>query len=233
MAGTADIDLGTDQRKQELESAFVGAMDAADTYVNSYEQLHGRLKEAFFELARARYAMGVHSVSPAQFSSQLEASKRVRFGNHGAETSLLILEEDQESAGLRRRSLSLNNKQSQVEEEFEKIGPSTPRRQSAQRQYQGKDSLIASLEEKYVTSQCESEALDNSSSTESLEQLPQEPLNMLGGMVSPHLVQAKGLFAAAVRDAVSTVNARCCMAQAITIYAELQSSARPPTTKPG
>lgn len=72
--------------------------------------------QAFFELARARYAMGVHSVSPAQFSSQLEASKRVRFGNHGAETSLLILEEDQESAGLRRRSLSLNNKQSQVEE---------------------------------------------------------------------------------------------------------------------
>ncbi len=45
MAGTADIDLGTDQRKQELESAFVGAMDAADSYVNSYEQLHGRLKE--------------------------------------------------------------------------------------------------------------------------------------------------------------------------------------------
>ncbi len=142
MAGTADIDIDSVQRSLEVESAFVGAMDATDTYVGSYEQLHGRLKEvslremsrtwrlrelpkqilltilqAFFELARARYAMGVHSISPAQFSSQLEASKRVRLGNHGAEASLLILEEDdQESVILRRRSLSLNNKQSQDEE---------------------------------------------------------------------------------------------------------------------
>ena len=139
MAGTTDIDMSSDQRKLELESAFVGAMDATDSYVTSYEQLHGRLKEvssqagndqavaleraleqtllhimqAFFELARARYAMGVHSISPAQFSPQLEASKRVRMGSHGAETSLLILEEDdQETLTLRRKSLSLNNKQS-------------------------------------------------------------------------------------------------------------------------
>ena len=35
------------------------------------------------------------------------------------------------------------------------------------------------------------DTLDNSSSSENLEHLPQEPLHMLGGMVSPHLVQAK------------------------------------------
>lgn len=74
---------------------------------------------------------------------------------------------------------------------FEKIGPSTPKHQGAQRQYQGKDSLIASLEEKYVLSQCESEMLDDSSSPDSLKHLPQGPLHMRGGMVSPHLVQAK------------------------------------------
>ena len=32
---------------------------------------------------------------------------------------------------------------------------------------------------------------DNSSSSDSLEHVRQEPLHMLGGMVSPHLVQAK------------------------------------------
>lgn len=44
MAGTEDIDPRSNSRLLELESAFVGAMDAADTYVNSYEELHGRLK---------------------------------------------------------------------------------------------------------------------------------------------------------------------------------------------
>ena len=253
MAGIEDVDLGSDSRLLELESAFVSAMNAADAYVDSYEALHGRLKavsmqgmhsgndidtckacmqilfcllQAYFELARARYAMGVHSISPAQFSSQLEASKRVRVGDRGTDSLLLILvEDDDESVGLRRRSLSLSNKGSRVKEGkssrvegtslpertrsasapkfvpetsscccsagYETIGSSTPRRQSAQRQYQGKDSLIASLEEKYVLSQRESETADNSSSTDSLEHLPQEPLHMLGGMVSPHLVQAK------------------------------------------
>ena len=75
---------------------------------------------------------------------------------------------------------------------YEKLELSTAKRYGVQRQYQGKDSLIASLEEKYVLSQCECEMPDNSSSSsESPEHLPQEPLHMLGGMVSPHLVQAK------------------------------------------
>lgn len=67
---------------------------------------------------------------------------------------------------------------------------STPRRHGTPRQYQGHDSLIASLEEKYVLSE-QKDTLDNSSSSDNLEYLPQEPLHMLGGMVSPHLVQAK------------------------------------------
>ena len=63
---------------------------------------------------------------------------------------------------------------------------------SSQRQYQGKDSLIAALEEKYILSGAE-EAVHDSSSSESLEAqaLPQQPINMLGSLVSPHLVQAK------------------------------------------
>ena len=72
----------------------------------------GRILQAYFELARARYAMGVHSIGPAQFSSQLEASKRVRVGSYGTDSSLFILEEDDdESMGLRRRSQSFNNEQ--------------------------------------------------------------------------------------------------------------------------
>ncbi len=45
MAGVEDINGSIEQRMPELESAFVCAMDAADVYVSSYEQLHGRLKE--------------------------------------------------------------------------------------------------------------------------------------------------------------------------------------------
>ena len=44
MAGTKDNHPGSESHLLELESAFVGAMNAADTYVNSYEELHGRLK---------------------------------------------------------------------------------------------------------------------------------------------------------------------------------------------
>ena len=44
MAGTADIDIRNHERLSELESCFVGAVDAVDTYVCSYEQLHSRLK---------------------------------------------------------------------------------------------------------------------------------------------------------------------------------------------
>ncbi len=73
---------------------------------------------------------------------------------------------------------------------YEKLESRTPRHHGTPRQYQGHDSLIASLEEKYVMSE-QQDTLDNSSSSENLEHLPQEPLHMLGGMVSPHLVQAK------------------------------------------
>ena len=68
----------------------------------------------------------------------------------------------------------------------------SPRHLSSQRQYQGKDSLIAALEEKYVRSEAE-ETLHDSSSSERLEAqgLPQQPIHMLGSLVSPHLVQAK------------------------------------------
>ena len=73
--------------------------------------------QAYFELARARYAMGVHSISPAQFSSQLEATKRIRVGNGKAEAPLLALEEDGgESLGLRRRSLSLTKQHAPIKE---------------------------------------------------------------------------------------------------------------------
>lgn len=73
---------------------------------------------------------------------------------------------------------------------YKKLEGLSPRQHGPQRQYQGQDSLIAALEEKYVLSQ-PSEALQNSSSSESLDCIPQEPMHMLGGMVSPHLVQAK------------------------------------------
>ena len=73
---------------------------------------------------------------------------------------------------------------------YKKLEGLSPRQHRPQRQYQGQDSLIAALEEKYVLSQ-PSEALQNSSSSESLDCIPQEPIHMLGGMVSPHLVQAK------------------------------------------
>ena len=73
---------------------------------------------------------------------------------------------------------------------YKKLEGLSPRQHGPQRQYQGQDSLIAALEEKYVLSQ-PSEALQNSSSSESLDCIPQEPIHMLGGMVSPHLVQAK------------------------------------------
>ena len=68
----------------------------------------------------------------------------------------------------------------------------SPRHLSSQRQYQGQDSLIAALEEKYVLSGAE-ETLHDSSSSESLQAqaLPQQPIHMLGSLVSPHLVQAK------------------------------------------
>ena len=74
--------------------------------------------------------------------------------------------------------------------DYKKLEGLSPRQHGPQRQYQGQDSLIAALEEKYVLSQ-PSEALQNSSSSESLDCIPQEPIHMLGGMVSPHLVQAK------------------------------------------
>lgn len=45
MAGTADIDLSGKSNLAEVEAAFVKAMDAAEVYVGSYEQLHIRLKE--------------------------------------------------------------------------------------------------------------------------------------------------------------------------------------------
>ena len=68
----------------------------------------------------------------------------------------------------------------------------SPRHFNSQRQYQGKDSLIAALEKKYVLSEAE-ETVHDSSSSESLEAqaLPQQPIHMLGSLVSPHLVQAK------------------------------------------
>ena len=144
MAGAENVDLRADSHLLELESAFVNSLNATDAYVDSYEALHGRLKavsmqgmhltnyvdtcwacmqilhrvlQAYFELARARYAMGVHSVSPAQFSSHLEASKRVRVGERGTDSSLLILvEDDAESMDLRRKSLSLSNKESCIKE---------------------------------------------------------------------------------------------------------------------
>ena len=73
---------------------------------------------------------------------------------------------------------------------YRKLEGLSPRQHGPQRQYQGQDSLIAALEEKYVLSQ-PNEAPQNSSSSESLDCIPQEPIHMLGGMVSPHLVQAK------------------------------------------
>jgi len=45
MAGAEDVNVSIKQKTPELETAFVCAMDAADVYVSSYEQLHGRLKE--------------------------------------------------------------------------------------------------------------------------------------------------------------------------------------------
>ena len=68
----------------------------------------------------------------------------------------------------------------------------SPRHLSSQRQYQGKDSLIAALEDKYVLLTAE-EAVHDSSSSESLEAqaLPQQATHMLGSLVSPHLTQAK------------------------------------------
>ncbi len=45
MAGAADIDLRSGSSLADVEGAFVYAMDAAEAYVCSYEQLHGRLKE--------------------------------------------------------------------------------------------------------------------------------------------------------------------------------------------
>ncbi len=61
--------------------------------------------------------MGVHSISPAQFSSQLEASKRVRIGSDEAKNPFLLLEEDQgERPGLRKRSLSLSNQHANIKD---------------------------------------------------------------------------------------------------------------------
>ena len=54
--------------------------------------------------------MGVHSIGPAQFSSQMEASKRVRVLKPETGNTLVVLEEnDDEALGLRRRSLSLTD----------------------------------------------------------------------------------------------------------------------------
>jgi len=61
--------------------------------------------------------MGVHSISPAQFSSQLEASKRVRIGDDETKYPFSLLEEDQgESLALRKRGLSLGNKHANIKE---------------------------------------------------------------------------------------------------------------------
>ena len=75
------------------------------------------LLQAYFELARARYAMGVHSVSPAQFASQLEASTTVSVGNGNSDTPFSLLGEEQvESLRDRRRSTSLPHNQKHTKE---------------------------------------------------------------------------------------------------------------------
>ena len=74
-------------------------------------------RQAYFELARARYAMGIHSVSPAQFASQLEASTIVSVGNSNSETPYSLLNEEQgEILTDRRRRTSLAHSQGHIME---------------------------------------------------------------------------------------------------------------------
>ena len=75
------------------------------------------LLQAYFELARARYAMGIHSVSPAQFASQLEASTIVNVGSSNSDTPFSLLGEEQgESLRDMWRSTSLSHSQGPTKE---------------------------------------------------------------------------------------------------------------------
>jgi hypothetical protein len=73
--------------------------------------------QAYFELARARYAMGVHSISPAQFSSQMEASKLVHIEGQETDSPFSLLEpEHTEGVGQRKSSLSLTHGQRHIKQ---------------------------------------------------------------------------------------------------------------------
>ena len=86
------------------------------------------LTQAYFELARARYAMGVHSVSPAQFASQLEASAFVCVGDSNSDTPFSLHGEEQgEILRDRRRTSSLARSQGPTMEGEPEFFPSTSR----------------------------------------------------------------------------------------------------------
>ena len=79
--------------------------------------MHFVVSQGYFELARARYAMGVHSISPSQFASHLEASRRVGVENNDTDGPFSLLGEEQDLCTSQKgRSMSLSRNPTQSKE---------------------------------------------------------------------------------------------------------------------
>jgi len=61
-------------QSNNLETALVDALDAADEYLAQQHALAALLRSGFLNTARARYAMGASSVRPSQYATAMEAS---------------------------------------------------------------------------------------------------------------------------------------------------------------
>ncbi|BDA40674.1 probable coiled-coil domain-containing protein 115 [Coccomyxa sp. Obi] len=176
-----------------LEEAFIEALDASDAYIKEQAQLQALLKEGFFGLAKARYSMGSHRIGISQFNAHMTATSLVSLGNGPECPRFSALELDWDRATSRQNEHASARTRDFSEEE------------SRRKDGQGDtsySSIILDLEQRFVL------GCDQDDPSWSSSQAVRTPIQMMGGLVSPHLLEAQAKFSEAYKAAIRVANSQ-------------------------